>query len=141
METRNLKHVAHGGIDMEINHPALGWIPFTAAPDDPGLGAELHAKALAGDFGPIAEYAEPPPQIPQVVSPFQAKAALDSWQMLDTVEAMMADPATPRITRMAWQEAQEFRRTSPTVLQMGAALGLTDAQLDELFVIAAGISA
>lgn len=83
----------------------------------------------------------PPPVIPQAVSPFQARAALDGWQMLDTVEAMMTDPATPKITRMAWESAQEFRRTSPTVLQMGAALGLTEAQLDDLFVIAAGIEA
>lgn len=83
----------------------------------------------------------PPVVIPQVVSPFQARAALDGWQMLETVEAIMADPATPKITRMAWESAQEFRRTSPTVLQMGAALGLTEAQLDELFVIARGIEA
>jgi hypothetical protein len=83
----------------------------------------------------------PPAPIPQVVSRFQARAALHLAGLLPQVEQLMADPATDPLARIAWQDAQEFRRTSPTVLTMAAALGLTDAQLDDLFTTAAGIAA
>jgi hypothetical protein len=54
---------------------------------------------------------------------------------------MMADPTADPLAVLAWTEAQEFRRTSPTVLTMGAALGLDDASLDALFITASGIEA
>jgi hypothetical protein len=91
-----------------------------------------------------AEWVPPPPPpvvIPQVVSRFQARAALHLAGLLTQVEAMMQDPATDMLAKLAWTDAQEFRRTSPTVLAMSQALGLTDAQLDELFTVAAGIEA
>lgn len=76
-----------------------------------------------------------------VVSRFQARAALHLAGLLPAVETLMNDPATPMLARLAWADAQEFRRTSPTVLAMAAALDLTDEQLDELFNTAAGIDA
>ena len=79
--------------------------------------------------------------IPQVVSRFQARAALHLAGLLPQVEALMADPATPALARLAWTDAQEFRRTSPTVAAMAGALGLSDEQLDGLFTSAAGIEA
>lgn len=81
------------------------------------------------------------PAIPQTVTAFQAKAALLQADLLNDVEAMMADPETPRIVTLAWTEALHFERQSPTVQSLGSALGLDDAALDSLFVAAAGISA
>ena len=75
------------------------------------------------------------------VSIFQAQAALDQAGLLDQVEAVMANPATPKLTRLAWNKAQVFRRMSPTVLSMGAALGLDAEALDELFIAAGQIVA
>lgn len=86
-------------------------------------------------------YTPPPPPKPQVVSAFQAVAALDAAGLLASVEAMMANPATPKRTRLAWERAQEFRRNSPTVRAMGQALGLDDASLDALFAAASQIEA
>ena len=83
----------------------------------------------------------PPPSVPQVVSRFQARAALHLAGLLESVEALMADPATPALAKLAWQDAQEFKRTSPTVLTMADALGLTEEQIDSLFTTAAGIEA
>lgn len=57
MDIRNPKYNAAGGVDCEIAHPQLGWIPFTASPDD----AEAHGReiyALAEAMGPI-EYVQP----------------------------------------------------------------------------------
>lgn len=82
-----------------------------------------------------------PPSVPQVVSRFQARAALHLAGLLSQVETMMSDPATDPIARIAWTDAQEFRRTSPTVQMMGALLALSDAQIDDLFVSASGVEA
>ena len=79
--------------------------------------------------------------VPKSVSPFQARAALLGAGLLDEVEAVMAAEETPRLTKLAWNTAQEFLRDSPTVLSMGAALGLDSAQLDALFIEAATITA
>lgn len=69
MQARNPTQTAGTAIDLEINHPVYGWIPFTAQPDDSEqLGRDLYAQALAGDFGPISPYVAPP-----VVSPTQAQ--------------------------------------------------------------------
>lgn len=60
MQTRNLKYNENGSIDMEIEHDAYGWIPFTASPDDSAaLGRELHAAALAGNLGSIITFVKP----------------------------------------------------------------------------------
>lgn len=74
-----------------------------------------------------------------VVSRFQARAALHMAGLLEQVEAALAD-ADP-LARIAWADAQEFRRLSPTMTTLGAALGLTDTQIDALFDQAAQISA
>jgi hypothetical protein len=52
MTMRNPRTNALGSIDGEIEHPRLGWVPFTAAPDDPEpMGRELFVAAVAGEFG------------------------------------------------------------------------------------------
>lgn len=142
MQARNPRFTRDNSIDLEIEHEKFGWIPFNAREDDlEEMGRTLYARAITGEFGSIAAYVAPPPEIPQVVSRFQAKAALDGWQLLDEVEALMADSNTPMIARLAWQEALEFRRDSPTVLAMATSLGLTSEQLDQLFITAASIEA
>lgn len=83
----------------------------------------------------------PGPVIPQSVTAFQAKAALLHADFLDDVEAMMDAPETPRIVKLAWSEALTFERQSPTVVAMGSALGLTDSELDALFVAGSQITA
>lgn len=76
-----------------------------------------------------------------VVSRFQARAALHQAGMLDQVQTMMDDPDTDMVTKLAWQDAQEFKRLSPTVKALGKALGLGDRDLDNLFEQAALIEA
>lgn len=44
-------------IDCTLNHPTFGPIPFTASPEDvEAHGRELFARAVAGDFGPVADF-------------------------------------------------------------------------------------
>lgn len=79
------------------------------------------------------------PSIPQEVTRFQALAALHTAGLLTTVEAMMDNPATDTLTVLAWKNAQEFKRTSSMVLNMAQTLGLSDQQLDDLFIAASQI--
>lgn len=59
-KARNPKTNEAGNVDLEIDHPAFGWIPFTASPDDvEPHGRDLYARAMAGEFGPVAEYVPP----------------------------------------------------------------------------------
>jgi hypothetical protein len=133
-------------IDCEIEHPTYGWIPFTASPHD----VEPHGRAIFDAAKSAAAPYEPPAgptpeeilaaeRAPMVVSRFQAKAALLGAGLLDQVNAALAE-ADP-VAQLAWAEAVEFRRTSPTILGLAVTIGLTDEQLDELFRAAAQIEA
>jgi hypothetical protein len=79
-------------------------------------------------------------RVPQTVSRFQARAALHLAGLLETIEGAIAI-STDDMVKLAWNEAQEFKRLSPTVLAISAGLGLTDEQLDDLFITAATIEA
>ena len=83
----------------------------------------------------------PDPGIPQVVTRFQARAALELSGLLGQVEALMADADLPALQRLAWTDAAEFRRQSPTLLAMADLLNLDSQQIDDLFTLAAGIEA
>jgi hypothetical protein len=77
--------------------------------------------------------------VPQTVSRFQALAALQQQGLLDKAQAAVT--AAGGVTLLAWNNAQSFERNSPTIAALAAALNLTSAQVDALFVSAAQISA
>jgi len=58
MEYRNAKYTADGRIDCEINHPKIGWVPFTASRND----SEKHGRDLFSEIsrvGNVAPYEAP----------------------------------------------------------------------------------
>lgn len=62
MQVKNPRwaNAQHTLIDIEIEHPEYGWLPFTANPNDvEEHGRQLYAEAVAGQFGPVAEYVAP----------------------------------------------------------------------------------
>lgn len=77
--------------------------------------------------------------VPSEVSMMQARLALLQTGLLDQVDAQIAamtDP--PRIaSKIRWEFATAVRRDDPLVAELGAALGLSQAQLDALFIQAA----
>lgn len=84
----------------------------------------------------------PPPvvvTVPNSVSRFQARAALYNAGLLSAVEDAIG--GADELVKMAWADAQEFRRNSPTILAMAAMLELTAEQVDDLFIAAAQIIA
>ncbi len=80
----------------------------------------------------------PQPGVPAQVTMRQARLALLNIGMLPAIEeAINALPSPQReAARIEWEYSQEVRRTQPFVLQRAPALGLTDEQLDALFVVA-----
>jgi len=79
--------------------------------------------------------------VPQVVSRFQARAALHVAGLLKSIELMMSHPDADPLMRLAWEDAQNFERKSPTLLALANALELTAEQVDALFIQAAEIKA
>lgn len=90
----------------------------------------------------IAQYTpewEDPRVVPLVVTPRQMRIALVmSGISIETVEAMIDSLPEPQksITRITWEYSTEFQRTNPLLVQMAPALGLTEAQVDQMFKLA-----
>lgn len=82
----------------------------------------------------------PTPPIPQSVTMRQARLALLSAGFLDAVDAAIAAmPEGPqrKAAQIEWEYAQTVDRASSFTQQLAAGLGLTDAQMDDLFTQAA----
>lgn len=90
---------------------------------------------------PIVPMPAPPPTIPQAVTMRQARRALLSAGKLATVNAAIAEMTGVQgeAARIDWEFSNEVKRDEPLVSALGAALGLTRAQLDGLFIAAAKI--
>lgn len=107
----------------------------------------LLEAALAEEFGPVMPYIPPPAPDPleveragMVASRFQAKAALYQAGLLVAVVNALAKSEN-FLHRLAWDEAQEFRRDSPTIAHLAAEIGLDPLSIDELFRLAMTIRA
>ncbi len=75
--------------------------------------------------------------VPQVITMRQAKLVLLSADLLDTVNAVVA--TTDQATQIEWEYAAEVNRTWPTLVALQSALGLSDAELDNLFIAGAAL--
>jgi len=59
---RNPKYTEDGNIEVEIEHPQYGWIPFTASPDDcEEHGRQIYKECMESKHGKVANYTPPPP--------------------------------------------------------------------------------
>ena len=98
----------------------------TQAEKDAAIAADLEAKRKAS--------------VPASVTRRQAKQALLLNGLLANVQpAIDAIPdATQRtMIQIEWDDSQVFERERPALIVLGSALGLTSAQLDDLFIGAA----
>lgn len=76
----------------------------------------------------------PPPVVvvPQVISMRQARLALYAANLLDAVELAVA--SATKDVQIEYEYATELNRQWPTLLVLAAVLGLTDEQLDAIFI-------
>lgn len=106
-------------IDLRMNEVRQPEPEMPEAPDEPELPPEP------------AE-----PVIPSVVTMAQAKLALLYAGLYEQVEQALADLPEPQKTAalIEWNHRQTLEREHPLVGQVAAELGLTEQQLDELFL-------
>ena len=69
-------------------------------------------------------------------SRLQGMLALEESGLLTTIENWIADPATPIVAKLAWNEAYRFSRNSALFDAFAGEFGLTPEQVDDLFVLA-----
>lgn len=77
------------------------------------------------------------PAIPSIVSMRQARLALLQAGLLSTVSGAIA--AGGDADKIEWEYAADVDRNSPLVQNMKAGLNLSDADLDNLFTLAASL--
>lgn len=107
---------------------AQGWIPA----GDSSIGDLWDGE----NFTPAPPA---PPVVPGFVTMRQARLALLGAGLLDYVDAAINAMPSPQkeATRIAWEYSQEVERHNGVVAALGPLLGLTDAQIDDLFLTAA----
>lgn len=81
-------------------------------------------------------------RVPQMVSRAQGKVALIQaglWAQVLAFVAAIPDPVERAVAEVTLHDTQEWRRDSPFLASAAAALDLSEAQLDELFITAGGL--
>lgn len=105
-------------------------LPFTVV----GTGEIVEADTIQWPEPPA-----PPVVVPQSVTMRQARLALHAAGLLASVDAAIASMQEPAKTAAAieWEYASAVERNAGLVPAMAAALGMSEAAIDDLFITAA----
>lgn len=104
-------------------------LPFSVV----GQGEIVEAATITWPDPPA-----PPVVVPESVSPRQIREALMDAGLFDAVDGAVAVSGDRKLQNW-WEFATEFQRTNPHVLAMAQALGVTDAQLDGIWILAGSL--
>ena len=110
------------------------FIPFDGGNRD----YQEYLEWLSEGNQPEPYVAPPSPQVTQVTA-YQAKIQLSRAGLYDSVVTTVNTSDNPEL-KIAWEMASVFERNSPFILALQPELGLTDAQVDDLFQQASQIS-
>lgn len=140
--------------DLSWTDPALGvsdckWLP--EVDQSPALGEYERYGAetltLAGDHVTVVRAVVPwseqeiederKAQVPASVSPRQIRQALTRAALRSSVESAVS--SGDQDLKDWWEFATAFERSNPHVVDMGAALGVTERQLDDLWTLAGSL--
>lgn len=107
---------------------------FIETPD----GAEVGYVLVNGEWteSEIQEFN----QVPAILSSYQAKLALFNAGLLDSVQSLIDHPDTPTNIKLAWQEGLSFRRDNPMIAMIATQMGLTESDVDDLFIAGGQLS-
>lgn len=116
------------------------WMGVTSVPP-PEFNPATAGCFWRADHWEIVPGEAPSDPVPQTVTMRQARLALLGADLLAQVNAAVANipGAEGDAVRIEWEFSSTVERNRPLVLSLIAALGLTDAQLDDLFRQAAAL--
>lgn len=117
-------------VEPHTIYPSAYASQFVSAPDEVQRGWLFDGASYTA---PPA----PPAQVPQSISPRQIRQALTAAGLRASVEAAVA--AGSQDLKDWYEFATAFERTNANVIAMGAALGVTDAQLDALWTLGSSL--
>lgn len=112
------------------------------------LSASQEAEYLSGKkywtpTGPMqGSLSTPPVQVPRSIPNWRARAVIElnglTTQVEQAIEAMTGPEGI--VARFAWNGNADFERNGTTVTALANALGLSDAQIDDMFIQAAQLT-
>jgi hypothetical protein len=131
--------------EYTVEIQSLGLLTIIAPEGEPGYRVRLPNgqvtayPAISGEPSEVNAASDiayalanpPPAPVPQEVTPLQMRLALNAAGLRSTVESAVA--VADQETKDAWEFASTIRRDNALLAGMAAALGLTSAQVDELF--------
>jgi hypothetical protein len=133
--------------EITVDHvAALGYAELEYDPQpELAAGEQLQPGEIREDGGRYVQgwvvVPAPAPEVPQSVTMRQCRVALLDAGLLDAVQSSIA--TMPGVegerARIDWEYALEVRRDWPLIAYMAGDLGLTDEQVDAMFVTAAAI--
>ena len=109
--------------------------------DEDGISRKSMLASKLPEGAVVEPYIAPPTPIPSTVTRFQALAVLAAGGYLPTIKTYIATLGEDNITRLAWENATDWERTSPTLNALATMLNLTSAEVDDLFIAASQVSA
>jgi hypothetical protein len=115
------------GEDGKDPYDKSGWTIFYDGDEDNGDRAAVNAAVQSF----VCELTK----VPSAVTPYQARRALTAAGLRDAAEAAIASASQD--VKDAWEYALTIERNSPFIEAVGAALGLSSVEIDELFSAAA----
>jgi hypothetical protein len=117
-------HASHVANHIEVTpEQRINWVIYQANSARDGV-------ELAPVVAPIA-------QIPQTVTMRQARLALNAAGLLSAVQS--AINAGSEEAKITWEYSSEVQRNNGLVPTMAASLGMTETQIDNLFIAAAAL--
>lgn len=111
--------------------------------DEDGISRMSMLASAVPDGAEILPCAEPPEPVPQQITRAQGKAALimqGLWGAALDYVAAIQDQTQRALANVALHDTLTWERSSPFLNAAAAGLGMTDEQLDTLFIQASEIT-
>ncbi len=124
-------HIIENGIVINtIEVESLDFMPNLL---DAEIGGQIGDTWDGENFTPKAPVVE----VPKEVTMRQAELALLAAGLLDDVEDFIA--TLTREAQITWKRSSVVQRSNPLIAVVANANGMTTAQIDQLFITAAGL--
>ena len=109
--------------------------------DDDGISRSSCLASILPEGTVIEPYVAPPTPIPTTLTMRQARLVLLGAGLLNSVATAINALPSPQkeAAQIEWEYSNEVQRNNGFVSQLAPALGLTEAQLDALFLAGAAL--